>query len=739
MNQMEISMKKIFIFTIIIICTIPAFADFSKFAEAYKNRKFLLAEKYIQQSYNKNPKDDKILFWYGYTLYENERYDRALEILLRVSPDYQSVQTQNKIGQIYLVKKQIKNAYDAFSRATKYEESNPSYKNYSFAVMLNIINDSLTPEKYANDFITAEKRYEKFIKKHSYFKAYYTQYLFAKVFYKIAVSYGDDPEALTFYKKSILRIDKGLGIYTKYINRNDVKICMNASEYWINNKTKIDSSEVHNISFISIKNFNGKYRDKQKSKTGRLIDGELFVLKEKNSRSCEEICKSSFEVMKQLVFFYSKGKLLLKGQFSDTGVSVTQIRVGLWESANNSRGRPINSIVTYAPVMDSLSPYPYTYFEKTINNTDTYFIIYPFNKAIGIGGPTRVPIVPYTLKSPLKGMVQIADNGRIMTPEFFMHEFFHNVEARYRKIIPSYKFISHVYKDGYKSKWPKWYKGEGELTYYHEVFKRYIDRAGYEVLDFNSDKSIMNQKQIEKVKELYSSYSSLKIKKAAELKIKADSLYRTNRSGKKESIEMYKAIFKIYPFMTDVNDILRNEYITRKNYKVALECEKRSYEVDQYNPGRLHWLAYLYEKCGKMNDAIIIYGEKYKLDFDPQSLYNQGRLSAKIKDIENAIKYYSLFIEKGRDNYLKQYSVNNLVYQYTYNEKFKDYKKAVILAEKYFSIIIDRKLKASIAFNTAVSFSNLGEKEKAVNWLKVAEKNGYNNRRNLDYYYKLNR
>ena len=118
-----------------------------------------------------------------------------------------------------------------------------------------------------------------------------------------------------------------------------------------------------------------------------------------------------------------------------------------------AQNRPLESIATYSPVIETISPHPGNIFFKNINKYDSFVIVYPSKGITKIctGGLSHFMFVPYIMNSKnRRGLITLASES-VSYPITFVHEFFHNIEGAYFKKFP---FISHVYKDSYKKHWP---------------------------------------------------------------------------------------------------------------------------------------------------------------------------------------------------------------------------------------------------------------------------------------------
>lgn len=101
----------------------------------------------------------------------------------------------------------------------------------------------------------------------------------------------------------------------------------------------------------------------------------------------------------------------------------------------------------------SITPYP-SVLKHSVAKYDTFIIVLPTNQK----GLSRSGLVRFGKKTP-RGLI-IIGSERILIPHTLIHEYFHIIEHTYNFRKP------HLYEKRNQRKWPNWYKGEGQLSYY---------------------------------------------------------------------------------------------------------------------------------------------------------------------------------------------------------------------------------------------------------------------------------
>lgn len=729
-------MKKLFL-TVLLLFSLSISASFNDFSREYRSGNLKIAESLIAVQYERNPQSDKICFWYGTTLYKNEKYVKAIEILSLVSSNFKPVLTLSTIAQCQLKIEETDKARINLEKAITYKSEKTIYKIFAFNLLLKIYSNYNPLKSLENNIINTENIFISFNKKEKPKNTELINYFFCKIFMNLAIQSMNLSKNIYYFERASMWQNSGLGQYASFINKNKIIIYKESCIYFKNNHTNKSKPLIHNIHFVGFSKFSGSYKSGKKIVNGKLTKGIKQKYNIVRDMKIKDKCTPSFNIFKMMVFYFTQGNVLLKASFSDLETTVTEINIGLWKATKGKNGKPLNFIQTYSPELNSLQPFPFEFFYNTYSKTDTYFIIYPFNRPIGLGGPGRIPLVPYTLYSPIRGLVKIADNKREMTPAFFMHEFFHIIENQYRNFNNNkYHFTAHTFKSNFNHIWPSWYNGQGEIFYYKSAFKNIITSLGFDPFKINSYENVISFSQFISAKSIFMKYDIKQIRQAYSLKLKGDNLFSSQ--NKNVAYNYYQKAYNIYPYFIFMNDRLRNYYNSKQNYHKTLEIELNSLKIDSKNPQRNKCIAYLYEKIGNNKKSIHFYKEYYTISQDPLALYNIGRISYKEKNIAQTLKYYNEYLEKGNNNFYRQYSLNNLIYNYVYNKNFKDLNKAITLSEKYYYIVIKTTLRQNIAFNTAVAYSQLKNKSKAIHWLNTAKKEGYSNIKNLNYYYNLN-
>lgn len=716
-------------------------AYYNEFLDAWKKKDYLTAEKQIARAYKEKSDDKNYLYWYGVTLIKNKKYKKGISYLKKISADYKADEVNFQIGLAYQESSDNDAAISHYLKVIDQKDASADYLSASYYRIFSIVYNDKNPDRHISMMSSLQKKFALFHKKHPKQKNDWPSFVIAHYFKNrgIAIAENNSAKAKEYLKISLKWVDLGLGKYDEYIHANDLKISLKALEYWEKNYARLrKKAQIHYVHFIGVKTFSGSYLKDATIKNGKII-GQKMHSEQRLSLPLKALCQSSFDGFKRLIFYYANGKLLLEAEYTELNASITRVDQNLWRSAKGKNGKPINEIIALVADIESVNPSLDDFFHKTYQKTDTYFFVYPYFTAGGTGGARGVPLISYSLYSAPRGMVHLADDGTKMSPEYFMHEFFHNIQGFYAQNAKNHTLISHVYKKPYRRLWPSWYHGEGELTYYYLAFQNIINPTGMKKFNTRNQKKSLNKNDIKQAKKIISKYSIKQRKKAWEIKKKGDAFYlNLEPSEKMKSISYYEKSFEIFPYNTQMNDRLRYEYHKKRNFKKALLIEKASIQIEPNNISRNRWIAFYYEKNNHLNDAIEYYKKYYTLSKDPSAFYNQGRIYHAMKRIHDSIRAYALHVEKGRDNHLRQYSLNMASFHLTYTKDVKDIDESIRLAEKYFFIVKEKKLKADIAFNTAVSYSNKGNKQNALRWLNIAKKNGYSNQKNIDYYYKFN-
>lgn len=687
---------------VLVTSSLFAASDYSLFIEAFKQKDYPKALNYIEKAHNARANDDNLTYWYGYTLALSGKHVEGLKYLGKVSSKYKPDDVQRAISYTY---------YDLIRKAVEKD-------------------DFATVEKYYSEAIAQfESTRDKSID--------YIYYLLVNYYEKKAQERASvyNSGASSLYQKALTLTDKDLGRYRSYVDKADTRVLSNAFDYYQKNKAREKTAQVHNVYFVGIKHFKGNYTSDQKNRNGKLTGGKKQYGEFTLTADTKTLTRQPFEILKQLVFYYSDGKLLLKAKYHDHDASLSVVNTSLWKSASSNSGKAISEIISIAADLNSIDKPMTRFVLDTVSDTDTYFFVYPYYKSGGIGGPAGLPVVPYTLYSEQRGIVHMAYHKTDFKPQFFMHEFFHNIENRYRMTEKNpYPFVAHAYKPGFKKYWPAWYKGEGELSYYKQSFKKVLNARGFEPL-IMAKKTKLTSNQINTVNKLYKKYTLENIRKAARLEKQGNDVYNAKRPGR--ALSLYKKAVAIYPYLNRANQLLAYHAQIKKDYKQALKYQINQTAVDPDNPAKLEWLGWLYDKNNNQDKALETYLHWSDLSKDPKPLFSIASIYNKKKDYRKATEYFQMFLADSEDDKLRQYALNQVSYHFTYT--LKRYAKAVEAARTYFAIIKEKSIKQSVAFNTAVAYSNLQKKQAAIKWLDKAKQLGYTNQNNLEYYYRLNR
>lgn len=725
--------KTLSIFSLLLLLTgIAAGDDVAKMRDAFNKKDYKTAEIYARKALDADPSNNDLKFWYGHLLQQNGKHTEALKVLETITPDYSPLKTAVKIAVSYdaledeeKVLSWCRKAVQATCSDLSQEKNLRGWAWYRFITAAVKTGSDDDVARYEADAVSyCEKTGYAHVGTLRGALAWYWQER------GIEAALSDTTKERAYFEKALGYSEKDMGGYEQYrATLNDTLPQMaEAARVW-NGASDHDRRKAmqHRIHLVIIPRMKGSWEDADglRKRGSFTIDPEV----EKNVRQ-------SLAVMRQLLWLYTEGKVHITVESTMLDTAVTSVGYMKWHSARDGNGKALESVDVYIADLNSLSPFPYEFFQRSESEVDTWIFIYPFGKTIGIGGPDDLPLVPYTLTTARRGIVSLGVADSQATPRWFLHEFFHNVEAQYSD---SYGFIQHVYKPSFRRHWPSWYKGEGELTYYRRAFQEVINPKGYEPLAFTRKKRSIAAGHIGKVRELYDQNSS-GAARAWQLKREGDKLYRADTSGSRaRAYNKYLETRRAYRWMVPVNDILMRYHHDRKEYRQALACLEDAAVVDPSPPFRQEWLGYLYEKTGASEKALIHYRKAYEMTGKPKFLFQQARIHSDLSQRDQSLKMYEAYLEKGDDDTLRQYALNNLSFYYTHNEATRCTERALALAEQYYPIVKEKKLQADIAFNSAVAASLRGEKSKALQWLKKAEAAGYSNRSNLDYYYNKNR
>ena len=146
-------------------------------------------------------------------------------------------------------------------------------------------------------------------------------------------------------------------------------------------------------------------------------------------------------------------------------------------------------------------------------------------------------------------------------------------------------------------------------------------------------------------------------------------------------------------------------YLSKKKYLTAISFFKRAIEENKYDRISFTYLAYTYEKIGKVKDAVKVL--EYLLEEDPTDLIAMQQLSLitgeKIEDI--FAKY----------NYTPRLAVEDIFEVVNVYHRIGDYDKAIAVCEKY------EDISSLLSYQLAYYYDITGEQDKAKKEVKKAE------------------
>lgn len=338
----------------------------------------------------------------------------------------------------------------------------------------------------------------------------------------------------------------------------------------------------HHITAIFINRTNAEINGKQ-------LNAQL------NSKDYES-ANISMQITKKYLEVATKGQVTIKYKVINIDSSVTQIEP---ISKHDKRQTP-------EILINSIKPYPSKQINKLSKTTDTFIFYWKhssddgkikYTGSHGWGGASTIPIIPYSVDTPLRGRILIS-SGLISRPGTLFHELFHTIEKIYG-IKPI-----HGFRNTERKYFPDW-KGKGEFDYYF-----------FQINNILSNNSL-NKFRITQTYNFNSEY-----------KFKTSLLNNYNKLTKFSQNKSLEKHFEA------VNSKKSKQYVKNK-YLEALK----------FNPNFSHALfkvgtQYYFEKKYKQAEKYI--NKAYLINpNDPEICYMYGVIKNRNNDIENSIKAMS--------------------------------------------------------------------------------------------------
>lgn len=282
-----------------------------------------------------------------------------------------------------------------------------------------------------------------------------------------------DPYRLTIRELQIHRIAYYRPIEKRYM----AIVCRNTLNYWAKNQHNKNKAKKFKFLVLIYPEVDVTVRWPKKGKV-RLKDKysprQLKALLYKIKRTAE--------FTKRLYYYYSYGKLLMTFDFKVLKTKINHIKTSFFRSDYHNRKLRLS----YDPILETAAPTPGKVYYETINKYDGYINIFAFpfiNATASSGGLRNIMLVPKKLYSRVRRFfVILAARYYQDKLDFWFHEIFHGIQSIYG-LYPAHGFMR-----AYKSRWPSWYKGQGEFYYFQELFRRKVIPRGIERMILRTNK-----------------------------------------------------------------------------------------------------------------------------------------------------------------------------------------------------------------------------------------------------------
>lgn len=388
-----------------------------------------------------------------------------------------------------------------------------------------------------------------------------------------AFASGNHNSALSYYS-AVENFLKTQPQYKKYFDhhyRNFSIIQMVKEHQKLGNFTPVIT---HKISVIYIEKTNTTFKNKA-------LETSLTSKDISKSKIAQSITKKYFEVM-------TNGKASLEFKRIFIKSAVTSI-----DPLSKYDDRQAPEII-----INSIQPYPSNIISELSSKSDTFLFYWKaksdsvkYTGPYGWGGAYRLPIIPYSKETPLRGRI-IISSQLMGNPGTLFHELFHTVEKIY-SIYPIHGFRKTI-----RNNFPQW-KGTGEFNYYQYHYNNILKSNTIKKISihnfytFNEDYSLNNQ--------ILDNYRNTKQDNI----IKALQLYHlSKKSSDKTSISRLKSAVKYYPEFTPAIFKLGTIHYFSKNHKAAEKYIRKAYTLNPNNPEICYMYGVISNRNNNTNEAI---------------------------------------------------------------------------------------------------------------------------------------
>lgn len=661
---------------------------------------------------------------YPYHLYKIKKYNHAIAAYKRLPISKRSLRTSWYLALSHKKINEYSKAAEVLKKALGVYKKNTNFKKHVYYLIVPVLiklQDTKTLSSLENEI------YRYFNKKSDkYFN--WIKYKLAKYYYGQAITLMQKDkisETLRMFDKSLSTINKGLGKYSKYIKNQRINFLKKVAGYWGNNKHKLGKAYKHNFFVAVFKNIAARWTDKD--------GGKHYTSYSMDENKTKEYPRA-FDFFRKVFFYYSGGRLNFTFKLNVYTNVIKNIKYSKWESNfKDKNGKSINEVDIYSPVLQTMIPHPGSIFFENRNKADSFIIVFPSKGITGVctGGVSRPMYIPYMLNgNKIRGWITLASTSMNKNSGGLLcHEFFHNVEGTYRK---DYKFIAHRYKETYKEHWPAWYKGDGELSYYEEAFKRIILPAGIKKLFYKTYMDTTSDTLFNKYQNSLLKVRVSEFKKIHDYKKKASKLIKTKKYD--SALKYLKTANKIFSEDAFVNGRIAHVYYKKKDYENSLKYFLKASKLKPKERHYMSMIAYLYSKVKKYNKAASVYRNLYKFFGRASHLYSYGSMLNKLNKHVLSVNVYTSFLKKFPRHKYSQYILKASIYM-IFN-KLKQYRKTIAFVKKYMKLSSTTATSGNLAFYRGRAHGELDESDKAVYWLKKSLELGYKSKGNVSYYIK---
>ncbi len=552
-------------------------------------------------------------------------------------------------------------------------EQTPYWWGYLYSVLF----QSVVQKNSLTELLQHNSRYYQYQNTNNQDINHYTNYticnyLIKQFENKISVN---DNSAVDLYRIIKEYSNTNMGNYASYINLTNIDFLYSAYNYYRTNSNLLNNAYRHKILVIVLKELEAQWTDKE---------GTVHNNHNISDPSRINFYETGLSIMNMAYFYLTKGAVSIEYEFLETDSVIRKIKYSLWEGRGGAE-----AIDVYSPDLQTATPHLGQILYNNRNIYDTFIFVTPSEETpiAGTGGMSNLEYVPFLLYGTKRGAIMM---GSTIMQSYMglIHEFFHNIEGAYYEIHP---FVSHIYRDSYRSLWPGWYKGEGELYYYEQVFNRIILPAGIDRLKFRQTTDEIQPETFNHQSEELRNFSLNQLELYSSKKTEAFVNY--NNRDYNNALRLFIQAHNNYPNDPVVSEMIGYIYYLQNNFTDAYRYYKISSEILD-DRDTIYMTGFLSEKLNRIDEAIACYNRTYELYNDHTALYNVGRLYYSRRDYQNAAQTFQKYLEEFTGAEYDIYALNLASWITIY--QFKQYQLGIELIDQYINRVNQNEIKNDI-------------------------------------------